>query len=450
MNEKDLTKFDPEIAKLLEKEKTRQFEQLEMIPSENYASKAVLETLGSVLTNKYSEGFAGKRYYQGNEFVDEIEKIAIERAKALFGVPFANVQSYSGSPANAAVYFALLERDDKIMGLSLSFGGHLTHGHPKITFSGKYFKSVQYLVGKDGLIDYDALEELAEKERPKIIISGATAYPRIIDFERFGQIADKIGAWHLSDISHIAGLVVGGGHPSPSNSAHIIMTTTHKTLRGPRGAILLVTEKGVQKDPELPEKINRAVFPGLQGGPHNNVTAAIAVCFQEAETFEFRQYCERIVANAKVLASELKGFDFELTSGGTDNHLLLIDIRNKGIDGWIAAWALEAAGIIVNRNSIPYDPLPPFYPSGIRLGTPAITSRGMKEEEMKKIASWMNQVCEISKKFVPQNLFSLEKEEATLVRRKFKKEIMANVEIERIAAEVKSFCQNFPVPGINT
>lgn len=443
-----LRKTDKQIYKLIKAEAKRQVDQLEMIPSENYASKAVLEATGSVLANKYSEGLVAKRYYQGNEIIDEIEKLAIERVKKLFKVPHANVQSYSGSPANSAVYFALLERRDKIMGLKLASGGHLTHGHPKITFSGKYFKSIQYGVEKDGFIDYDKLEKLALKHKPKIIVSGTTAYPRILDFKRFGKIAEKVGAWHLSDISHIAGLVVTGYHPSPVRHSHIVMFTTHKTMRGPRGAVLLVTDRGLKKDPDLSGKIDRAVFPGLQGGPHNNTTAALAVCFKEASLSSFKKYSKQIVKNAKVLAKELKKLDFKLISGGTDNHLILMDVTNKGVDGWVAAWALEYAGIIVNRNSIPYDTKSPFYPSGIRLGTPAITSRGMGDKEMIKIATWIGEVMKIATEVISKDIKSNDKKKQRAARAKFKKDIQKNNKIIKIRREVKKLCLHFLIPSL--
>jgi len=374
------------VFELIKEEEKRQRETLMMIPSENYASAAVRRAVGSVLMHKYSEGYPGKRYYQGNKIIDEVEELALARAKKLFDVPFANVQALSGAAANAAVYFALLEPGEKIMGMTLSSGGHLTHGHPKITFSGRYFSSVQYTVREDGWLDYEAVEDLAKKEKPKIIVCGYTAYPRIVDFRRFGEIAEKVGAWLLADISHIAGLVVGGVHPSPVSWADLVTTTTHKTLRGPRGALIMVTKKGLKKDPALGEKINKAVFPGLQGGPHDHQTAGIAVCLKEASTASFRKYAAQIVKNAKTLSEELKMLGFSLVSGGTDNHLMLIDLRNQGLNGKEAAEILEEAGIVVNKNTIPFDPNPPFYPSGIRLGTPALTTRGMKEREMKQIA----------------------------------------------------------------
>jgi len=384
-------KAKDEIFDLIEKEQKRQQETLMLIPSENYASEAVRKVVGSCLSHKYAEGYPGKRYYQGNEIIDEIEKLAINRAKKLFSVFHVNVQPHSGSPANAAVYFALLKPGETIMGMSLASGGHLTHGHPKITFSGKYFHSVQYSVGKNGWLDYEEIEKLAKKHRPKIIVCGTTAYPRVIDFAKFGQIAESVGAWLLSDIAHIVGLIIAGVHPTPVPHAHIITTTTHKTLRGPRGAMIMVTKKGLAKDPDLALKIDKAVFPGLQGGPHEHTIAGIAVALAEAQGKAFKKYGQQIIKNAKVLAEELVSCGFKLVTGGTDNHLMLIDLRPEGIGGKEAAVALEKAGIVVNANAIPHDPAPPYRPSGIRLGTPAVTTRGMKEPEMKLIAGWIKE-----------------------------------------------------------
>lgn len=437
-----LGKTDPQIDKLIKLEEKRQREVLEMIPSENYTSRAVMGALATVLTNKYSEGYPKKRYYQGNKIVDEVEILAQERAKKLFGVPHANVQPYSGSPANTAVYFALADPlRDKIMGLSLAFGGHLTHGAP-VSISGKYFKTVPYELGRDGLLAFDTLEKLAKREKPKIIICGFTAYPRIIDFEKFAKIADTVGAYLLADIAHIAGLVIAAVHPSPVPYADVVMTTTHKTLRGPRGAIIMVTAKGLKKDHQLAEKIDKAVFPGLQGGPHDNQTAAIAVCLAEASTPSFKKYGQQIVKNAKALADELLRNGFDLVSGGTDNHLILIDLSNKGINGAVAAYALEVANIVVNKNSVPHDTMPPFYPSGIRLGTPAITTRGMKEKEMKKIGLWISRVIdEVKNEKLPT---------AKEKRSDFMKTIRAradkNKKLIQIAREVKSLTKNFPIP----
>lgn len=439
---KNLKKTDPKIKKLIELEEKRQRDVLEMIPSENYASSAVREALSSVLTNKYSEGYPKKRYYQGNRFADDVEILAEERTKKLFGVPHANVQPYSGSPANAAVYLALLEPfRDKIMGLSLPYGGHLTHGAP-VSFSGKYFKVIPYELNKRGIIDYDDVEKQALKEKPKIIVCGATAYPRIIDFERFGKIADSIGAYLFADISHIAGLIVGGVHPSPVDYAHIIMTTTHKTLRGPRGAMLMVTDKGLKKDSELADKIDKAVFPGLQGGPHDNQTAAIAVALKEASEPEFKKYAKQIILNSKALANHLIKNSFQLASGGTDNHLILIDLRNKGVNGAIAAFALEVANIVVNKNAVPNDTMPPFYPSGIRLGTPAITTRGMKERDMEKIGEWITRAI----KEIQNTSLPAKKEDRSKYFGNLKKELSKNHQLLKIAAEVKSFTQKFPLP----
>ncbi len=446
---KALKKTDPAIFELITEEEKRQKECLEMIPSENYTSTAIMEALGSVLTNKYSEGYAKKRYYQGNAIIDDVELLAQERAKKLFGVPHVNVQPYSGSPANTAVYFALLSPGDKILGLSLAFGGHLTHGSP-VSFSGKYFKPVSYTLNKKGLLDFAEIENLAKKEKPKIIVCGATAYSRIIDFEKFGKIADKVGAYLLADISHIAGLIVAGVHPSPVPFVHIVMTTTHKTLRGPRGAMIMVTQKGLKKDLELGEKINKAVFPGLQGGPHDNQTAAIAVSLLEASKPAFKKYGAQVVKNAKKLADELNKYGFNLVSGGTDNHLILIDLANKGVNGAVAALALEVAGIVLNKNAVPDDPMPPFYPSGIRMGTPAITTRGLKEKEMVKIGRWIHQTIEEvgGEQFPKDNAFDkLSIKQARIDYWKdFRKRVWNNKKLLQIKREVKSLCSRYPLP----
>ncbi|OGZ26913.1 MAG: serine hydroxymethyltransferase [Candidatus Nealsonbacteria bacterium RIFOXYB1_FULL_40_15] len=382
---------DKEVAFLIEKETERQKTSLEMIPSENHTSRAVRQALGSLLTDKYAEGYPGKRYYAGLEYYDKLEDLCRERAKKLFNAVHANVQPYSGSPANHAVYYALLEKGDTVMGMSLPHGGHLTHGW-KVNFSSKYYNSVQYGVDQTHFIDFKEAERLAKECHPKLIWVGATAYPRIFDWERFSFIADSVGAYLAADIAHIAGLVAGGVHPSPAPFAHIMTTTTHKTLRGPRGGMIMVTEKGIQKDPDLPKKIDKAVFPGLQGGPHENAIAAIAVCLKEASQESFKKYAEQIVKNSKTLAGELLKYGFKLVSGGTDNHLILVDLRNKNISGPEAQDILEKAGMTMNKNSIPFDPNPPFNPSGLRMGTPAITTRGMKEQEMIKIAGWINEV----------------------------------------------------------
>ena len=441
---KNLQRVDPIIFKAIKGEEKRLIDQLEMIPSENFASAAVLAASGSVLANKYSEGYAGRRYYQGNEWADVVEREAVERAKKLFGVPYVNVQPYSGSPANSAVQFALLKPRDTIMGLALASGGHLTHGHPQITFSGKYFRSVQYGVGKDGWLDYDEIAKLAKKAKPKLIIAGTTAYPRILEWKKFAAIADSVGAWLMADIAHIAGLVVAGVHPSPVPYVHVVTTTTHKTLRGPRGAMIMVTKKGLRRDADLGNKIDKAVFPGLQGGPHDQTTAGIAVCLKEAASKQFTVYSRQIVKNAKALARELTKYGFELVSGGTDNHLLLVDLRNKGVNGWVAGWALEYAGIILNRNGVPFDTNPPFYPSGIRLGTPALTSRGMKEKEMRRIARWVNAVMEHIKSYQ----FPVDSDQRKAFTKKFLAQIKKDTYLAKVRREVKQMAVKFPVPGI--
>lgn len=433
---------DPKIFELIKKEDERQEDVLEMIPSENYTSAAVLEALGTSLNNKYSEGYPKKRYYQGNAVADEVEILAQERAQNLFDVPFVNVQALSGSVMNMAVYFALLEPfKGKIMGLSLSNGGHLTHGQPQ-SATGKFFKSTLYALDKNGKFDFEAIEKQALKEKPDIIVCGFTAYPRIIDFKKFSKIAEKVGAYLLADVSHIAGLIVGGAHPSPVPYVDIVTTTTHKTLRGPRGALIMVTKKGLKKDPDLPKKIDMAIIPGLQGGPHDNQTAAIAVALKEASSQAFKTYAKQIVANSKKLAEELLKYDFDLVSGGSDNHLILIDLRNKGISGKIAALALEVAGIVVNANGVPGDTMPPLWPSGIRLGTPAITTRGMKEKDMVKIAKWFDEVLtEVKDEVLPTD-----KAERSEYFKDFRARVNKNKKLLGIAKEVKEFTKKFPTP----
>ena len=382
---------DPQLAEYLQKELDRQRHGLEMIPSENFVSEEVLEVLGSIGTNKYSEGYPGRRYYGGCEFIDQIELLAIERAKKLFGVDHANVQPYSGSPANLAVYFALLEPGDTVLGASLAFGGHMTHGL-KVNFSGTLYNSVNYTADKNGWLDFEEIRRLAQEHQPKMIIAGYTAYPRIIDWQKFRNIADEVGAFLMADISHIAGLVASGQHPSPVGIADVITTTTHKTLRGPRGAMILSNgkvsnpTKKVEKTKEnIPTLIDRAIIPGLQGGPHNHTTAAIALALAEALEPEFKNYARQIVLNAKALAQSLMNEGLELVTGGTDNHLMIINLTNLGLGGKEAEKALDEASITCNKNTVPFDTRSPFDPSGIRLGTPALTSRGFKEEEMKTI-----------------------------------------------------------------
>lgn len=376
-----LKKSDPEIAVQLDHELNRQREKLELIASENIVSKAVLEAQGSVLTNKYAEGYPGKRYYGGCEFVDEVEKLAIERAKKLFGAAYANVQPHSGAQANMAVFFALLEPGDTVMGMNLTDGGHLTHGSP-VNMSGKYFHIVPYGVTKDTeTIDYDALEKQAEECKPKLIVAGASAYARIIDFPRLSEIAHKVGAYLMVDIAHIAGLVAAGEHPSPVPYADVVTTTTHKTLRGPRGGMILC------RDAEFGKQFNKAVFPGIQGGPLMHVIAAKAVALGEALRPEFKEYAKQLKKNAKVLADTLMEKGFRIVSGGTDNHLMLVDLTSKGITGKEAQFVLDEVNITANRNTIPFEPLSPFVTSGIRLGSPALTTRGFQEEDMKEVGN---------------------------------------------------------------
>ncbi|HAK95100.1 MAG TPA: serine hydroxymethyltransferase [Planctomycetes bacterium] len=405
---------DPEIADLIAKEERYECDTIRLIPSENYASMAVLAATGSIFANKYSEGYASKRYYEGQIYVDQVEKLAIARACALFGAAHANVQPYSGSPANMAACFAVLKPNDTVMGLALPFGGHLTHGW-NVNFSGILYRAVQYeLDPQTHRIDMDKVRDAARRERPKAIFCGGTAYPRLWDFAAFRSIADEVGAVLIADIAHIAGLVAAGAHPSPVPHAQIVTTTTHKTLRGPRGAMILCTE-------ELAKAVDRAVFPTLQGGPHNHTTAAIAVALKEAATPEFRAYGHHVVANAKALAAALAARGYRLVSGGTDNHLLLIDLSDRPYTGKDGAQALSRAGLVGNYNTVPFDTRKPFNPSGIRLGTPAVTSRGMKEEHMEAIAAWIDAV-------------------------------LSNIgDAERIAAikeEVREFCGGFPTPGV--
>jgi glycine hydroxymethyltransferase len=382
-----LAEADPEIAAAVDHEIRRQHEGLEMIASENFVSQAVLEAVGSVFTNKYAEGYPGKRYYGGCEFADVVENLARDRAKQLFGAEHANVQPHSGSQANAAAYMAVINSGDTILGLDLAHGGHLTHGH-KLSFSGKLYRTTFYGVEKESeRIDYDKLEAIAEKEKPKLIIAGGSAYPRIIDFARMRQIADKVGAFLVVDMAHFAGLVAGGVHPSPVPHAHLVTTTTHKTLRGPRAGMILCQQ-------QFATAVDRSVFPGQQGGPLIHVIAGKAAAFREALEPGFKQYAEQVVANAKVLAETLMGEGYRVISGGTDTHLMLIDVFSRGILGSEAEFALHEAGITVNKNAIPYDTNPPMKPSGIRIGSPALTTRGMREPEMHTIAKWITQALD--------------------------------------------------------
>jgi len=410
-----VNRTDPEIAGLIHDEARRQAEKMRLIPSENYVSVAVLEACGTVLTNKYSEGYPGKRYYEGQQFIDPLETIAIERAKALFGAEHANVQPYSGSPANLAVYLAFASPGDTVMGMALPMGGHLTHG-AGVAVSGKWFNAVQYGVRRDtGRIDLDQVRDLAKKEQPKIIFAGGTAVPRLIDFASFAEIADEVDAVLVADIAHIAGLIAGGAHPSPVGHAHVITTTTHKTLRGPRGAMIM-------SDAAHASAINKAVFPGLQGGPHNHTTAGIAVALKEAAQPSFRAYAAQVVSNAAALAAALQARGYDLVSGGTDNHLLLVDLTSKGIGGKPAAKALDRAGIELNFNTVPYDQRRPFDPSGIRLGTPAITTRGLTEQHMPVLAGWIDDAITAAVK----------EDEAVF---------------DQIAGEVRDLLAGYPTPG---
>ncbi|WP_131741896.1 serine hydroxymethyltransferase [Actinomadura roseirufa] len=406
---------DPEIAELVEAEAGRQFEKIRLIASENYVSPAVLEATGTVLTNKYSEGYAGRRYYEGQQNVDPIELLAVERARSLFGAEHANVQPYSGSPANLAVYMAFLEPGDPVMGLSLPMGGHLTHGW-SVSATGKWFSPVRYEVRADtGRVDMDEVRDLALKERPKLIWCGGTAIPRTIDFPAFAEIAREVGAVLAADIAHIAGLIAGGAHPSPVGHADVITTTTHKTLRGPRGAMILSTA-------EHAKAVDKAVFPGLQGGPHNHTTAAIAVALKEAAEPGFAGYARQVVANAAALAEALLARGYDLISGGTDNHLILIDLTGKGVPGKPAAQALDRAGIELNYNAVPFDPRRPFDPSGLRIGTAAITTRGLTEERMPQIAAWIDEVVR-----------------ATAAQ--------DDTVADRVAGEVRDMLAAYPMPG---
>ncbi|HEU5187507.1 MAG TPA: serine hydroxymethyltransferase [Candidatus Saccharimonadales bacterium] len=416
---------DTEIAKLIAAEERRQRDGLEMIPSENHVSGDVLRALGTRLMDKYSEGYPGMRYYGGCENVDAIENIARDRATKLFGADHANVQAYSGSPANMAAYFALVDPGDTVMGLELPYGGHMTHGL-KVNFSGKWFHSVSYRTDRDGYLNYEDIAKLANEHHPKLIFSGATAYPRIIDWQKLRAIANNCGAWLVADISHIAGLVIAGEHPSPVGIADVITTTTHKTLRGPRGALILCNgnpsnplKPAERRKENLPTLIDRAIIPGLQGGPHNHQTAGIAVALGEALKPEFKVYGQQIVKNAKALAVALSDLGYNLVTGGTDTHLMLIDMTNKKLTGAQAEKAMGAAGITVNKNTIPFDPRGPFAPSGIRLGTPALTSRGMKEREMHAVATWIDRALQASDD---------------------------NTKLTAIHKEITAFTKDFPLP----
>jgi glycine hydroxymethyltransferase len=409
-----LAESDPEIARLIALENVIEHEKVRLIASENYASRAVMEATGSVLTNKYSEGYPHKRYYEGQQAIDQVEELAVGRLKALFGADHVNVQPYSGSPANLAVYFAFCAPGDAVMGLSLPAGGHLTHGH-SVSITGKYFKSFQYGVRKsDHRIDMDEVRALAREHRPKLIWCGTTAYPRTLDFPAFRAISDEVGALFVVDMAHIAGLVCGGQHPSPIGIADVVTSTTHKTFRGPRGGMIFCKK-------EHAAAIDKAVFPGLQGGPHNHVTAAIAVAAREAAKPEFKSYARAVVENARALGEALAERGFGVITGGTDNHLLLIDVTSKGVTGKVLAQALDRAGIVLNYNAVPFDPRKPFDPSGLRIGTGAVSSRGMGRDAMVRLADWIARVVE-----APGD----------------------EKVITKVAHEVKELCAHHPAPGI--
>jgi glycine hydroxymethyltransferase len=431
-----------DVFTLIKNEEQREREMIGLIPSENHISPEVSKVLASCLSSKYSEGYPGKRYYEGNQIIDELENLAIRRMEELFGVPFANVQPYSGSPANSAILFALLEPGDTIMGLKLGSGGHLTHGHPKVTFSGKYFNSIQYGLDNNGRIDFKTMADLAEKHQPKLIIAGTTSYPYTLDFAQFRKVADISGAWLVADISHIAGLVVGDQHPSPAPHCDVIMTTTHKSLRGPRGAVILATRRGLDRDSDLGKKINSAIIPGLQGGPHNATTAAIAVAAKEAMRPEFSAYTKQVRRNADVLADSLRKAGIDLVGGGTENHLMVIDLTSfsDGL-GTQAACAMDIAGMYANRNAIPNEPCSPFYPSGVRIGTPLITTRGMKEKEMEQTGRWIARVVDI----VKDETLPREKSERSKFIRSFRKRIKTNSDLLTIREEVKRMAEPFPL-----
>lgn len=440
---------DTKIYNLVKKEEKRQREGIELIPSENYASSEVRKVLSSYFVNKYSEGYPKKRYYGGNENVDDLEILAQERAKKLFGVPYANVQPYSGSPANLAVYLATCQPGDPVMGQALIAGGHLTHGH-MVSATGIFYRPFQYSLKKsniyknEDLFDYVEIRRLAKEHRPKLIWVGATAYPLKFNYKKFAEIADEVGAYLAADIAHVAGLIAGSSHPSPVPYVHIVTTTTHKTLRGPRGAMIMVTSKGLKKDPELGDKINKAVFPGLQGGPHDNQTAGIAVALFEATQPSFKKYAAQIVKNSKALAKTLMDGGLKLVGGGSENHLLLVNLTSVlgAGAGLFAQKALDLVGLTLNKNTVPDETLSPFYPSGIRLGTPASTSRGMKEKEMKFIGGVILEVISLLK---PYHL-PLKKEERKDYIIKFEREMRANKKMKEIHLRVKKLALRFPIP----
>jgi len=430
------------VFQLIDQEEVRQREMIGLIPSENHFSPRVAQVLSSCLSSKYAEGYAGRRYYEGNQVVDEIENLAIDRVKELFGVPFVNVQAHSGSPANTVIQFALLEPGETLMGLQLGAGGHLTHGHPNVTFSGRYFNSVQYGLNAHARIDFDAMLALAKEHKPKVIIAGTTSYPFSLDFAHFRAVADAVGAWLVADISHITALVLAGEHPSPVPYADVIMSTTHKTFRGPRGAIILITERGLARDSKLGNKINAAVIPGLQGGPHLATVAGIAVAAAEAMQPSFQRYARQIRQNADTLALSMQQNGLKLVGDGTENHLMVVDFTpySDGL-GTQVAYALDVAGIYANRNAIPNEPCSPFYPSGLRVGTPMVTTRGMKEAEMNAIGRWIAAVTE----HVKQATLPTDTKARPAFIKAFREQATNDGELLRIRAEVKALAMQFPL-----
>ncbi len=432
---------DP-IFQLVQNEEERQKNMIGLIPSENHTSPEVSQVLSSCLSSKYSEGYANRRYYEGNQIIDKIETLAIDRLKTLFQVPYVNVQAHSGSPANSAIQFTLLEPGETLMGLDLGSGGHLTHGHPKVTFSGKHFNSVQYGLGEQDRLDFEQLLALAQEHQPKVIIAGTTSYPFILDFAKFRAVADEVGAWVVADISHITGLVIGEEHPSPVPYADVVMSTTHKSFRGPRGAMILVTERGLSKDKKLGDKIDKAIIPGLQGGPHNATIAGIAIAAQQAMQPSFKTYARQIRTNAQALAKTLMDQGMKLVGQGTDNHLMVVDLTtfSEGF-GTQVAYALDMAGIYANRNAIPNEPCSPFYPSGLRIGTPLVTTRGMNEAEMVQIGQWIAKVAAQVKDDILPN----ERKQRAKFVRTFKEKAQTDATLQAIRAEVKAMASQFPL-----
>ena len=430
------------IYQYVEEEEQRQKEMIGLIPSENHMSPDVSQVLSSSLSSKYAEGYADRRYYEGNQVIDKIEKEAIARLKELFGVPYVNVQPHSGSPANSIIQFAIMEPGETLLGLQLGAGGHLTHGHPGVTFSGKYFNAVQFGLGAEARIDFDQMRALALEHKPKLIMAGTTSYPFTLDFARFREIADEVGAWLVADISHITGLVIGEQHPSPVPHVDVVMSTTHKTFRGPRGAMILATERGLERDPKLGVNINKAVIPGMQGGPHNASVAGIAIAARLAAEPEFKEYARNVCENAVVLADTLTAADVKLVGGGTENHLMVVDLTSysDGL-GTQVAYALDVAGIYANRNAIPNEPVSPFYPSGLRIGTPLVTTRGMGQSEMKRIGEWIASVVRhVSAETLPED-----RKERRAFLKAFKEKAQTDAMLLAMREEVRVMAVEFPI-----